>query len=254
MALPTLVDLLEAGVHFGHETSRWNPRMQPYVYTVRNHVHVIDLQRTLTALEAAVAFVQNLAARGGILLFVGTKRQARTIVKAHAERCGMPYVTTRWLGGTFTNFETILKSITKLDTLRAKLASSEAALLTKKERAVIMNEIRRLEEVLEGLKNVRKLPDAVFLVGAHDEKIAVKEAQRKHVPIIALVDTNADPEPISYPIPANDDAVRSLELLVRTIADAVLAGARGGPESSRVPQEDIVAFTADHDASKTPGT
>jgi small subunit ribosomal protein S2 len=224
MQLPTLVELLEAGVHFGHETSRWNPKMQSYIFTTRNRVHVLDLQQTLTALAAAAAFARQVVAKGGVILFVGTKRQARSIVKFHAERCGMLYVTTRWLGGTFTNFETILKSITKLDALRAKRSAPEAEVLTKKERAVIHNEIRRLEEVLEGLKGLRKVPEAVFLVGAHDEKIAAKEAQRKRIPIIALVDTNADPEEISYPIPANDDAVRSIDLLVRVIADAVLEG------------------------------
>ena len=198
--------------------------MAPYIFTTRNRVHVLDLQQTHDALERAAEFVQKLSARGGTMLFVGTKRQARAVVKAQAERCGMPYVTTRWLGGTFTNFDTILKSITKLESLRTKRSSPEATVLTKKERAVIDNEIRRLEEVLEGLKNLRKLPEAVFLVGAHDEKIAVKEAKRKNVPVVALVDTNADPAGISYPIPANDDAVRSLELIVRVIADAVLDG------------------------------
>jgi small subunit ribosomal protein S2 len=224
MQLPTLVELLEAGVHFGHETSRWNPKMAPYIFTTRNRVHVLDLQRTLELLERAAQFAEKTAARGGIVLFVGTKRQARTIVKAHAERCEMPYVTTRWLGGTFTNFETILKSIKKLDELRSKLAVPDTTVLTKKERAVIENEIRRLEEVLEGVKAIRKLPDAVFLVGAHDEKIAVKEAVRTKVPVIALVDSNADPQGITYPIPANDDAVRSIDLLTRVFADAIIAG------------------------------
>lgn len=230
MQFPTLVELLEAGVHFGHDTSRWNPNMAPHIFTTRNGVHVLDLQQTLAALERAATFIQSVAARGGTLLFVGTKRQARSLVKIQAERCGMPYITTRWLGGTFTNFDTILKSITKLDTLRTNRTSPEAALLTKKERAVINNEIGRLEEVLEGLKGLRKMPDAVILVGAHDEKIAVKEARRKNVPIVALVDTNADPTGIAYPIPANDDAVRSLELLLRVIADAVIEG-RGHGET-----------------------
>lgn len=229
MQLPTLVELLEAGVHFGHDASRWNPKMSQYIFMTRNRVHVLDLQRTLSALARATAFVQQVAARGGVILFVGTKRQARAVVKQHAERCGMPYVTTRWLGGTFTNFDTILKSITKLETLKAKRVSPEVAVLTKKERAVIENEIRRLEEVLEGLKGLRKIPDAVFLVGAHDEKIAAKEARRKGISTIALVDTNADPEGFTIPIPANDDAVRSLELLVRVIADAVLEGKQEVP-------------------------
>lgn len=245
MQLPTLVDLLEAGVHFGHETSRWNPKMQPFIFTTRNRVHVLDLQQTLAALSRAVEFAQSVAARGGIILFVGTKRQTRAIVKAQAERCGMPYVTTRWLGGTFTNFETVLKSITKLDMLRQKIGAPEAAILTKKERAVIENDIRRLEEVLEGLKSVRKIPDAVFLVGAHDEKIAVKEAQRKHVPVIALTDTNADPEGIAYPIPANDDAVRSIDLLVRVMADAIVEGRTVADSRAKSAGPDVTPVRAD---------
>ena len=226
MQLPTLVDLLEAGAHFGHETSKWNPKMKKYIFTVRNHVHVLDLQETLKSLETAAAFASGIAARGGLVLFVGTKRQARNIVKEQAERCGMPFITTRWLGGTFTNFETILKSITKMETLRNLLASPDAETLTKKERSVIKNEIKGLEEVLQGLKELRKLPGAVFLVGAHNEKIAAKEALRRKVPTIAMVDTNANPEDIDYPIPANDDAVRSLEIVVKTIADAIIEGKR----------------------------
>ncbi|MDO8512750.1 MAG: 30S ribosomal protein S2 [bacterium] len=227
MSLPSLVDLLEAGVHFGHETSKWNPKMKPYIFTERNHVHVLDLQQTLTSLEKAATFARNIAGKGGVVLFVGTKRQARAIVKAEAERCGMPFITTRWLGGTFTNFETILKSINKLENFRVTLESPEAEMLTKKERAVLKNEIKRLDDVLQGLKELRKMPNAVFLVGAHNEKIAVKEAVRRKVPMIALVDTNADPSVIDYPIPANDDAVRSLEIIVKTIADAVLEGKSG---------------------------
>lgn len=252
MQLPTLVELLEAGVHFGHETSRWNPKMASYIFTTRNRVHVLNLEATLAALARATVFVRQVAARGGVILFVGTKRQARTIVKQHAERCGMPYVTTRWLGGTFTNFDTILKSITKLETLKAKRASPEAAVLTKKERAVIENEIRRLEEVLEGLKGLRKIPEAVFLVGAHDEKIAVKEAQRKGVATVALVDTNADPEGLTIPIPANDDAVRALELLVRVMADAVLEGRQEALTSDAHPAPSAPGTATEHSTAVSP--
>lgn len=224
MQLPTLQELLEAGTHFGHDPSRWSPKMAPYIFSTRNRVHILDLQQTLTALERAVAFVKNLAERGGVLLFVGTKRQARAIVKQEAERCGMPYVTTRWLGGTFTNFPTILKSIEKRSLLAAKLASPDAALLTKKDRQKMQKEIERLDTVLEGLRGMRKTPEAVFLVGSHDEKLAVKEAQRTRIPLVAVVDTNADPSGIDYIIPGNDDAVRSIQLFARTIADAVLEG------------------------------
>lgn len=224
MALPTLQELLEAGVHFGHDPSRWNPQMAPYIFGTRNGVHILDLQQTLTALERATAFVRDFAARGKTILFVGTKRQARPIVKQEAERCGMPYVTARWLGGTFTNFPMILRSIEKRAALAAKLASPEVVLLTKKDRQKMAKEIERIDVAFEGLRNLRAIPDGAFLVGAHDEKLAVKEAQRMDLPLVALVDTNADPTGISYPIPANDDAVRSLALLVGSIADAVVEG------------------------------
>jgi len=227
MQLPTLVDLLEAGVHFGHETSKWNPKMKQFIFTTRNRVHVLDLQQTLAALDKAANFARGISAKGGTILFVGTKRQARGVIKAEAERCGMPFITSRWLGGTFTNFETILKSINKMENLKEKLESPDAGMLTKKERAVIENEITRLNDVLQGLKDLRKMPNAVFLVGAHNEKIAAKEALRKNVPIMAMVDTNADPQDIDYPIPANDDAVRSIELVVKTVADAVIEGKTG---------------------------
>jgi len=232
MKFPSLVDLLEAGAHFGHETSKWNPKMESYIFMTRNRVHVLDLQQTLSCLEKAAKFAQGIAAKGGVILFVGTKRQARGIVKVEAERCGMPFVTTRWLGGTFTNFETILKSINKLEDLRETISSPDASMLTKKEKAVIENEIKRLEEVLQGLKELRKVPNAVFLIGAHNEKIAVKEAKRKNIPVIALVDTNTDPTVIDYPIPANDDAVRSIEVVVKAVADAIIEGKAALPPAA----------------------
>lgn len=224
MTLPTLQDLLEAGVHFGHDPSRWSPQMASYIFGTRNGVHILDLQQTLTALERAVEFVRGLAVQGKTILFVGTKRQARAVVKHEAERCGMPYVTARWLGGTFTNFSMILRSIEKRALIASKLASPDAALLTKKDRQKMKKDIERIDSVFEGLRDIRTIPDAVFLVGAHDEKLAVKEAQRMGMPIVAFLDTNADPAGIAYPIPANDDAVRSLALLTRVIADAVLEG------------------------------
>lgn len=224
MQLPTLQELLEAGVHFGHDPSRWNPKMAPFIFSTRNRVHILDLQKTLEHLERAAAFVRDLAARGGTLLFVGTKRQARAIVKAEAERCGMPYVTVRWLGGTFTNFPTILKSIEKRSVLAAKLASPDAALMTKKDRQKMGKDVERIDTVLEGLRMLRKVPDAVFLVGAHDEKLAAKEAARMKIPVVAVADTNADPAVVAYLIPANDDAVRAIQLVTKTIADAVLEG------------------------------
>lgn len=234
MQLPSLQELLEAGVHFGHDPSRWNPKMAPHIFGARGHVHVIDVQQTVRALERAREFVRSLVARDGVLLFVGTKRQARALVKAEATRCGMPYVTTRWLGGTFTNFPTILKSIEKRSLLQERLERADAALLTKKDRQKMQKEIERLDTVLEGLRNVRKIPDAVFLLGSHDEKLAVKEALRSRVPIVAVVDTNADPTGIDYVIPGNDDAVRSIALFARFLADAVLEGRAASVTSAPV--------------------
>lgn len=244
MHLPTLQELLEAGAHFGHDPSRWNPKMATVIFGTRNRVHVIDLQATLAALERAVEFVRSLSARGGVLAFVGTKRQARSIVKQEAERCGMPHVTTRWLGGTFTNFPTILKSIEKRSLLAERLARPGAALLTKKDRRKMEKEIERLDTVLEGLRILRKIPDAVFLVGSHDEKLAAKEAQRMHIPIVAIVDTNTDPSGIEVAIPGNDDAVRSLALFVRVIADAVIEG-RGAAALEPPVREDAKPVSAD---------
>jgi len=222
---PELLQMLEAGVHFGHERSKRNPKMEEFVFLRRNRVAIIDLEKTQAALARAAVFVEKLAGEtGGEILFVGTKRQAREVVRRHAEEVDMPYVTKRWLGGTLTNFATIQKSIEKLDELKKQRDSKAAEKMTKKERAVMQKEIERLEEVLEGMMNVRKLPVAVFVVGAHDEKLAVREARRSGIPLIGVADTNADPDLLDYPIPANDDAVRSLDLICGVIADAVKAG------------------------------
>lgn len=223
--VPELVDMLEAGVHFGHDRSKRNPKMQPYIFTQRNRIAIFDLEKTREALVAALDSVQKIASdKSKTILFVGTKRQAREIVRRHAEAAAMPYVTKRWLGGTLTNFATIQKSIEKLEQLKSEEASSKIqATLTKKEKAVRAKERQRLEQVLEGIKNMKTLPAAVFVAGVHDEKLAVKEARRMHIPVIGITDTNADPDTVDYPIPANDDAVRSLDLLVGTIAAAVTA-------------------------------
>jgi small subunit ribosomal protein S2 len=222
--LPELVEMLEAGVHFGHERSKRNPRMEPYIYLQRNRVAIIDLEKTQHALKNAAAYAAGLAGQHKEILFVGTKRQAREIVRRHAEAVDMPYVTKRWLGGTLTNFSTIQKSIEKLDELKSLEGTPTAEKMTKKERAVMRTEIERLEGVLEGLMNVRALPAALFVVGAHDEKLAVREAVRVGIPIIGITDTNADPTLVDYPIPANDDAVRAIELIVSTVTAAIAAG------------------------------
>lgn len=221
---PDLVAMLEAGVHFGHERSKRNPKMEKYIFMQRNRIAIFDLEKTHAALEHAIAFVQTIAQiPTNQILFVGTKRQARDVVRKHAEAAGQPYVTTRWLGGTLTNFATILKSIEKLEELKSTEGTPAVEKLTKKEKAVRRKEIERMEKVLEGIKSLRNLPVALLVVGAHDEKIAVREAARMHLPIIGITDTNADPDLLTYPIPANDDAVRSLDLIVGVLADAIVA-------------------------------
>lgn len=229
--IPELVDLLEAGVHFGHERSKRNPKMEQYIFMQRNRVAIIDLEQTREKLQAAARFAAKVGSTpGSELLFVGTKRQARTLVRQYAEKLGQPYVTKRWLGGTLTNFSTILKSIEKLDELKRTADSPKVAKLTKKEKLVRSKEIERLEEVLEGIKDLKSLPAALFVAGTHDERIAVREAQRVGIPVIGITDTNCDPLSVAYPIPANDDAIRSLDLIIGTIARAFATG-QGKPVS-----------------------
>lgn len=234
LPIPELVTMLEAGVHFGHERSKRNPKMERFIFEQRNRIAIIDLEKTQSSLSVAANAAFRLATtstRG--ILFVGTKRQAREIVRRHAESIGMPYVTKRWLGGTLTNFSTIQKSIEKLDELRGKLLNPDvSSKMTKKERAVMQKEVGRLEAVLEGIKDMRTLPAALFVVGAHDEKLAVREAKRVGIPVIGITDSNANPDLIDYPIPGNDDAVRSLELMVATIASAIKAARLSTPQAN----------------------
>lgn len=224
-AVPSLVDMLEAGVHFGHERSKRNPKMENHIFLQRNRVAIIDLEATQKALEKAAHFIQILSANSQRdILFVGTKRQAREIIRRHAESVGMPYITKRWLGGTLTNFTTILKSVEKLDELKSLEESGSTQKMTKKEKAVMRKEIERLEAVLEGIKEIRALPAAIILASSHDEKLAVREAIRSNIPIVAIADTNADPDLVTYPIPGNDDAVRSIDLIIGTLAKAIATG------------------------------
>jgi small subunit ribosomal protein S2 len=214
--------MLEAGVHFGHERSKKNPHMDRYIFMLRNRMAIIDLEKTHAALTQAMSFLERLSADGSKqVLFVGTKRQAREIVRKYAESSDMPYVTRRWLGGTLTNFSTILKSIEKLEELKSFAATPAGEKITKKEKAVRAKEIQRLEEVLEGIKGLKKLPAALIVVGVHDEHLAVREANRVGIPIVGVTDTNANPKLVDYPIPANDDAIRSIDLIVGTLARAL---------------------------------
>jgi small subunit ribosomal protein S2 len=216
--------LLESGVHFGHRTNKWNPKMRPYIFTERNGIHIIDLQQTVKALSDAYDLIRDTVAEGGKVMFVGTKRQAQDTISEEAIRCGMPYVTSRWLGGTLTNWVTIQKRIYELERLEKLRDTGEINKLTKKEGLLIAREIRRLENRLSGVRNMRDLPDLVFIVDIGREYTAVHEANLKGIPIIAMVDTNCDPRDIDYVIPSNDDAIRAIKLVVGKIADAALEG------------------------------
>jgi len=216
--------LLEAGVHFGHQTRRWDPRMKPFIFTERNGIHIIDLQQTVPRLRAAMDFVRDLAARGGSTLFVGTKKQAQDSIAEEATRCGMPYVTNRWLGGTLTNFQTIERRIDYLLTLEDRRDRGEFSALLKKEAGKLYEEIERMKRHFGGIKSMKRLPGALFIVDPPMERIAVTEALRMRIPIVAMCDTNSNPEEIEYPIPSNDDAIRAVRLIAGRIADAALEG------------------------------
>lgn len=227
MAVITMKQLLEAGVHFGHQTRRWNPKMAPYIFTDRNGIYIIDLQKTVRMIEEAYNFVRQLASEGKTLLFVGTKKQAQDAIKEEAERCGMFYVNQRWLGGMLTNFPTIKKRIERLKELERMEADGTFSVLPKKEVARLQHEKEKLQKYLGGIKEMKELPDALFIVDPRKEKIAVAEARKLGIPIVAIVDTNCDPDEIDYVIPGNDDAIRAVRLITSKIADAVLEGRQG---------------------------
>jgi small subunit ribosomal protein S2 len=220
----TLEDLLKAGAHFGHKVSRWNPKMAPYIFTVRNKFHIIDLEKTHEAIVRAQNFVRDTVKAGGTVLFVGTKKQARDLVKKYALACGMPYVTTRWLGGTLTNFKTIQRSIRKLAQLEELLASEDVGKYTKKERLMMEREVAKNTLLFEGIRNLKRIPEVIFAFDTCTDMIAIKEAQACRVKLVGLVDTNSDPKGIDYPIPANDDALKTLDLIAGAIAEAASEG------------------------------
>lgn len=224
MAIVTMKELLEAGVHFGHRSRRWHPKMRSYIFTERNGIHIIDLQQTIRLLEEAYNFVRDTAAEGETILFVGTKKQAQEGLEAEAKRCGMPYVTQRWLGGTLTNFRTIRQRANYLLELEKQKELGQFANLSKKEALWKERELLKLQKRLGGIKNMYYLPSALFVVDIVREAIAVKEANILGIPVVAMVDTNCDPEPIDYVIPANDDAIRAIKLIASKIADAVIEG------------------------------
>lgn len=220
----SMKSLLEAGVHFGHQTRRWNPKMRKYIFTERNGIHILDLQQTVGLLDEACTFVRDLVAEGGTVLFVGTKRQAQEAIQSEAQRCGMPYVTTRWLGGTMTNFQTIQARIDYLVRLEDSKARGEFEMMSKKDRLLKEEEILRLNRYLGGIKEMTALPAAIYIVDTTKEDIAVAEGLRMGIPIVSLVDTNCNPDVIDYPIPSNDDAIRAIKLITSKMADAVLDG------------------------------
>lgn len=227
MAVVTMKQLLEAGVHFGHQTRRWNPKMAPYIFTERNGIYIIDLQKTVKKLEEAYLFVRDVAAEGGNVLFVGTKKQAADSVKEEAERAGAYYVNARWLGGMMTNFKTIRRRIARLEQLRKMQEDGTFERLTKKEAAKLNLEIEKLEKFLGGIKDMDKLPGALFVIDPRKEKIAVSEAKKLGIPVVAIVDTNCDPDEVDYVIPGNDDAIRAVKLISQTMADAIIEGRQG---------------------------
>ena len=227
MAVISMKQLLEAGVHFGHQTRRWNPKMATYIFTERNGIYIIDLQKTVKKLEEAYFFVRDMAASGESILFVGTKKQAQDAIKEEAERCGQFYVNDRWLGGMLTNFKTMRTRIARLNQLQKMQADGTFDLLPKKEVIKLQLEIAKLEKYLGGVKEMKKLPGALFVVDSRKEKNAIAEARKLNIPIVAIVDTNCDPDEIDYVIPGNDDAIRAIKLISQTMANAVLEGKQG---------------------------
>ncbi len=245
----SLLDLLKSGAHFGHKTSRWNAKMKPYIFTVRNDIHILDLEKTKKALLKAMSFASDVAANGGVILFVGTKRQSRSIVKKYALECGMPFINVRWLGGTFTNWKTIQKTVRKLEKMEELKANGELETRhTKKERLLIQREITKLTKLFEGIKDMKKLPSAIFIADVNYDDIALTESKKSKVPIIGIVDSNSNPEDIDYVIPANDDATQAIDLIVGAVAGAIKsARAASVVTSAAVPSE-----TTDSALSATP--
>ena len=237
MAVISMKQLLEAGVHFGHQTRRWNPKMATYIFTERNGIYIIDLQKTVKKLEEAYFFVRDMAASGESILFVGTKKQAQDAIKEEAERCGQFYVNARWLGGMLTNFKTIQSRINKLRKIEKMEADGDFDLLPKKEVIQLKAEQEKLEKNLGGIKEMKKLPSAMFVVDPRKEHIAILEAKALGIPVVAIVDTNCDPDEADYPIPGNDDAIRAVKLIASKIADAVLEGRQGEQMSDEAIEE-----------------
>jgi small subunit ribosomal protein S2 len=249
MAVVTMRQLLEAGVHFGHQTRRWNPKMKRFIFGERNGIYIIDLNQTLTRVETAYGFVRDLVADGGTILFIGTKKQAQDPVRSYADKCNMPYINERWLGGMLTNFETISKRVAKMQEYERMQSSGEFDAMPKKEALLLTRELEKLQKNLGGIRSLTKRPDAVFILDTKKEHIGVTEANKLGIPVVAVVDTNVDPDVVQYPIPGNDDAIRSTSLMCRVIADAVEEGRYIHAKRNPAPQpkrnaEEEAAFAA----------
>lgn len=238
MSVISMKQLLEAGVHFGHQTRRWNPKMAEYIFTERNGIYIIDLQKTVKKLEEAYFFLRNIIMEGGDILFVGTKKQAQDAIRQEAERCGMYYVNNRWLGGMMTNFKTIRKRIDRLNELQKMQEDGIFDILPKKEVSKLKLEMEKLENNLGGIREMRKAPDALFVVDPKKERIAILEAKKMGIPIVAIVDTNCDPDEVDFVIPGNDDAIRAVKLIASKMADAVLEARQGEQMESKAVEDD----------------
>jgi small subunit ribosomal protein S2 len=263
MAVVTMRQMLEAGVHFGHQTRRWNPKMKQFIFGEKNGIHIINLDQTLERTETAYAFVRDLVANGGTVLFVGTKKQAQDPIRSYAEKCGMPWINERWLGGMLTNFETISKRVSKMQEYERMKASGEFDAMPKKEALLLTRELEKLQKNLSGMANMTRRPDAVFVLDTMKEHIAVTEANKLKIPVVAVVDSNVDPDAVQYPIPGNDDAIRANDLLTRVIAEAVIEGrfinqkrnphaaAAAAPAAARTPEQEA-AFEAQQAEARRP--
>ncbi len=249
MSVVSMKQLLEAGVHFGHQTRRWNPKMAPYIFTERNGIYIIDLQKTVRKLEEAYMFVRELSANGQNVLFVGTKKQAQDSVREEAERAGAYFVNARWLGGMLTNFRTIRSRVARLNQLKTMAEDGTFDLMPKKEVVKLNHEIEKLEKFLGGIKDMNKLPGALFIVDPRKEKIAVAEAKKLGIPVVAIVDTNCDPDDVDYVIPGNDDAIRAVKLIAATMANAVIEGRQG---EAQAPTEEATEEAAPAEEAAEP--
>ena len=244
MSVVSMKQLLEAGVHFGHQTRRWNPKMAPYIFTERNGIYIIDLQKTVNKLEEAYTFIRDLSAKGGTVLFVGTKKQAQDSIREEAERAGSYYVNARWLGGMLTNFRTMRSRVARMQQLTAMKEDGTFDMLPKKEVIKLEHEMEKLEKFLGGIQKMEKRPDALFIVDPRKEKIAVAEAKKLGIPVVAIVDTNCDPDDADYVIPGNDDAIRAVKLIAGAMASAIIEGRQGEDNVAEAPAEEAEAVEA----------